>query len=190
MWMRQCPLAECLRLSVDVHRVQPDQTYQNLGIYSFGRGLFLKPPIDGVLTSATTLNRVKRGQFIYSRLFAFEGAYGVVSDEYDGFFVSNEYPTFDCINGKVRAEFLSVYFKSPSVWHTVAVGSKGLGDRRQRVQPQQILDHVLWLPPIGWQNQVIKIERQVRSLAQYQSQSATALGTLIPTIIDRSFGYV
>ena len=143
-----------------------------------------------MLTSATTLNRVKRGQFIYSRLFAFEGAYGVVSDEYDGFFVSNEYPTFNCINGKVRAEFLSVYFKSPSVWHTVAVGSKGLGDRRQRVQPQQILDHVLWLPPIGWQNQVIKIERQVRSLAQYQSQSATALGTLIPTIIDRSFGYV
>jgi len=187
---RQCLLGECLRLSLDVHHVQPDQTYQNLGIYSFGRGLFLKPSIDGVLTSATTLNRVKKGQFIYSRLFAFEGAYGVVSEEFDGFFVSNEYPTFDCINERVKAEFLSVYFKSPSVWHTVAVGSKGLGDRRQRVQPQQILNHVFWLPPIEWQDQVVKIERQVRSLGQYQSQATTALGTLIPTIIDRSFGYL
>src|SRR5690606_524488 len=40
-------------VSVDVGR-----EYQNLGILSFGRGVFQKPPIDGLKTSATNLNRV------------------------------------------------------------------------------------------------------------------------------------
>ena len=43
-----------------------------------------------------SLRRVKEGQFIYSRLFAFEGAYGMVTKEFDGAFVSQEYPTFKC----------------------------------------------------------------------------------------------
>jgi len=74
----------------DAHSVEADKQYPNLGIYSFGRGLFHKQPIDGALTSATTLYRVRKGQFIYSRLFAFEGAYGAVAEEFDEYFVSGE----------------------------------------------------------------------------------------------------
>jgi type I restriction enzyme S subunit len=58
--------------------VREDETYPNFGIYSFGRGLFRKSPIKGISTSAPTLFRVHAGDFIYSRLFAFEGAYGIV----------------------------------------------------------------------------------------------------------------
>jgi type I restriction enzyme, S subunit len=68
-------LGKVLRLTQDAHVVRPDREYPNLGIYSFGKGLFHKPPINGVLTSAVRLHRVKTGQFIYSRLFAFEGAW-------------------------------------------------------------------------------------------------------------------
>ena len=61
--------------------------YPNLGIYSFGRGLFAKPSISGATTSAPKLFRVRSGQFIYSRLFAFEGAFGVVPEHMDGWYV-------------------------------------------------------------------------------------------------------
>jgi type I restriction enzyme S subunit len=43
---------EILEQTEDPHAVQAGQAYPNLGIYSFGRGLFVKPSIDGVSTSA------------------------------------------------------------------------------------------------------------------------------------------
>jgi len=178
---------EVLQLVEDSHRVEADRSYPNLGIYSFGRGLFLKPPIDGALTSATTLRRVRRGQFIYSRLFAFEGAYGIVTKEYDGFFVSNEYPTFDCNPLRIRPEFVSAYFRSPEVWKEVAVGSKGLGDRRQRVQPAQVLSYRFWLPPLEWQRNIAEVQTEVDALKRLQAETAAELDALLPSILDKAF---
>jgi len=65
------PLADLLRPAAEPVRVQEDREYPNFGIHSFGRGLFAKPPISGIQTSAGTLYRVRAGDFIYSRLFAF-----------------------------------------------------------------------------------------------------------------------
>src|SRR5262249_47839013 len=120
-------LGEVIRPVEDRCEVIPNRSYPNIGIYSFGRGVFKKPPIDGALSSATVLNRIRSGQFIYSRLFAFEGAYGMVPEEFDGWYVSNEFPTFECDTNRVRAEFLYAYFKSPGVWVEMSTGSQGLG---------------------------------------------------------------
>jgi type I restriction enzyme S subunit len=180
-------LGEVLLYVDDSHRVEAERTYPNFGIYSFGRGLFKKQPIDGALTSATTLRRVKRGQFVYSRLFAFEGAYGMVTDDYDGFFVSNEYPTFDCDQSRIRVEFLWAHFKSPAVWKEVAAGSKGLGDRRQRVQPTQLLSYRFWLPPLEWQNRIAEVQTQVDALKPLQRETAAELDALLPSVLDKAF---
>jgi type I restriction enzyme S subunit len=133
-------LSDCLQLTNEIVTVQRDQEYPNFGIYSFGLGLFRKRPISGLASSALTLRRVRRRQFIYSRLFAFEGAYGIVGNEFDGCFVSNEYPTFDCDETRILPQYLVAYFSMPRVWEAVAKGSKGLGVRRQRVPPDAILE--------------------------------------------------
>ncbi len=185
-WKRK-RLSDVVRFVDDSHRVEPDRSYPNLGIYSFGRGLFHKPPIDGLATSATALRRVRSGQFIYSRLFAFEGAYGWVTPEFEGAFVSQEYPTFDCDSQEVRAEFLAAYFKPTHVWKAVAAGSKGLGDRRQRVQPAQLLTHELWLPPIAWQNRLAEVQAEVDALKRLQAETAAELDALLPATLDRAF---
>lgn len=185
-WQRK-RLSDVVRFVDDSHKVEPDHSYPNLGIYSFGRGLFHKPTIDGLATSATTLRRVKSGQFIYSRLFAFEGAYGIVTKEFDGAFVSQEYPTFECNRHHVRAEFLAAYFKPAYIWRQVAAGSKGLGDRRQRVQPAQVLAHELWIPPIAWQNRLAEVQAEVDCVKRLQAETAAELEALLPAILDRAF---
>jgi type I restriction enzyme, S subunit len=180
-------LRDVVTLVQDLHKVQTDTAYPNLGIFSYARGLFKKPHIAGLQTSATYLNRVHAGQFIYSRLFAFEGAYGMVNDEFDNYFVSNEYPTFNCNTEKVLPEFLYAYFKSPTVWKDVAVGSKGLGDRRQRVQPQQILTHRFMLPPIEYQNGLRQLMAKVGTLKRLHSETAAELDAMLPSILDKAF---
>jgi len=171
----------------DAHIVNPEASYPDLGIYSFGRGLFKKPPIQGFATSAQKLYRVRTGQFIYSRLFAFEGAYGWVSDEFDGYFVSGEYPTFECDPERVKAEFLFAYFKSPTIWAEVSFGSKGLGDRRQRVKSDHFLRHRLLLPPMDWQERICETLAKVEMLKRLQSETAAELNALLPSILDKAF---
>src|SRR4051812_14636629 len=133
----------------DTIRVKVDEVYPNLGIYGQGRGSFTKPAISGAATSAETLYRVRSEQFIYSRLFAFEGAYALVQPTHDGFFVSNEFPTFGVDRQRLLPGFLFAYFRRPSVWYALASQSTGLGDRRQRVHPDVILAHRIPLPPLA-----------------------------------------
>lgn len=184
---RKVPLRKIMKIVDDSHPVQADRVFPNIGIYSYGRGLFSKPPIEGTLTSATTLRRIRKGQFIYSRLFAFEGAYGLVTEKFDGHFVSNEYPTFDCDPKSARGEFVVSYFKSPAVWQEVATGSKGLGHRRQRVQPEQILSYVVWLPPLEWQDRIAEVKAQVDAMKKLQAESAAELDAMLPSILEKAF---
>jgi type I restriction enzyme S subunit len=173
------PLGEVLREVSEAHRVDADKDYPNFGIYSFGRGLFRKAPISGTTTSARSLFRARRSQFIYSRLFAFEGAYGVVSDEFDGSFVSNEYPMFETDATRLVPEYLTAYFRRPAVWEEVAKGAVGMGDRRRRVQPEHLLRHPIPLPPLPEQRRIVakldqlsaKVE-EARALVQHAQRAA------------------
>lgn len=191
-------LGEVLTQTTDSVPVDPSQKYPNFGIYSFGRGLFGKAPIDGQNTSATTLYRVRSGQIVYSRLFAFEGAYGVVPPEFDGWYISNEYPTFNCDSARLSPEFLGLFLRRRHVWREIAVGSKGLGDRRQRVQPAQLLRFNVALPsPLEQGRIVARIEAlalrigeaaRLRESVRIEAGvlSSTAAASLLPTLGPQS----
>ncbi len=148
-------LGEVLVKTEDAVIVQSDKSYPNLGVYGHGRGSFTKVPISGASTSAHTLFRVRAGQFIYSRLFAFEGAYAVVQEAHDGFFVSNEFPSFELDQLRLLPGFLRAYFRRPSVWNDLASQSTGLGNRRQRIHPEVILAHRIPLPPLAEQQRLV-----------------------------------
>jgi type I restriction enzyme S subunit len=180
-------LGDVIQQMKDRCRVEPNTEYPNLGIYSFARGLFHKQPIDGNLTSAKELYQVHKGQFIYSRLFAFEGACGFITNEYDGCYVSGEYPTFDCDPEIVKPEFLFAYFKSLGIWKEISAGSKGLGDRRQRVQAEKFLEHRLLLPPLEWQSKIVSVMAKVNALQELQSATGEELSALLPSVLDKAF---
>ena len=147
-------LKEILTPAADPCPVHPESTYPNLGVYSFAKGAFGKPSIGGASTSAKTLYRVRKGQFIYSRLFAFEGAYTIVPDQLDGRFVSAEFPSFDINRERATPEFLAAYFMNHRVWSDFSSDSIGLGSRRQRVKQERLLEQTIWLPPLAWQRRI------------------------------------
>lgn len=148
-------LSDLLTPADDAVAVQEDGRYPNVGMYCFGRGLFRKAPIEGMATSAHSLFRLRAGNFVYSRLFAFEGAYGVVDDSFDGHFVSNEYPSFAIDTTRLLPGYLSAYFRRPTAWRAIAMGSKGVGSRRIRVHPERVLAHAIPLPPLPEQEAIV-----------------------------------
>lgn len=188
-WVRT-RLEDVMRRTTDPVTIDPSDEYPNLGIYSFGRGLFAKPPIDGSRTSAKTLFRVRNGQFIYSRLFAFEGAYSFVPQPFDGYFVSNEFPSFDVDPERLNARWLASYLRTPERWADLATTSTGLGVRRQRVPVDALLAYEVWLPPIEIQSKVaMSIEVLGTTLAARRASEAR-IASLLPSALNREFGSI
>ena len=181
------PLGEVMSPAKGRTSVQPDQAYANLGIYSFGRGVFEKPNIDGATTSATVLNRVQAGQFIYSRLFAFEGAYAYVPPAFDGYFVSNEFPSFDPDPDRLDARWLATYLRSAERWAELAGASKGLGVRRQRIPVEAILEYEVWLPPIDVQRSMVETIDAIDRSSQARAENTKRVSALVPAVLNEVF---
>jgi type I restriction enzyme, S subunit len=185
-WSR-ITLRDVMTLELDEFAVNLAESYPNVGILSFGRGLFEKEPIEGAATSAKKLYRIREEQFIYSRLFAFEGAYAVVDEGFDGRYVSNEFPTFAVDNARIDPAFLAAYFRSPTVWRDLAGRSKGLGVRRQRVQPDAILEYEIWLPPIEEQRRVARTMALVGASDVTRSRMKARLNALGAAALNQAF---
>lgn len=161
---RKLALRETMRRDTEVVRVGPLGKYPSAGCYSFARGLFRKQPIVGLEWQSETLFRLRTGQFTYLKLKAFEGAFAFVSEEFDGCYVSNEYPAFSPVATVARAEWVFAYFKAERVWAALASGSKGIGARRERVNPNRLLEHEAWVPPLEDQNRIAEILAAQRRL--------------------------
>jgi hypothetical protein len=182
---KQVRLSDVMSVSRIACRVDTDRKYPNVGILSFGRGLFEKPPIDGSSTAATTLYQIRSHQFIYSRLFAFEGAYGAVAEQFDNYFVSNEFPTFDVDEAVLDAEFLAAYFRSRGVWEELARSSHGLGSRRQRVHPEALLELKVWIPPMDAQRRVVANLDRLGNALRRRQHLLGVLGALESAALNR-----
>jgi type I restriction enzyme S subunit len=102
------------------------------------------------------LFRVAWGDFIYSRLFASRGAFGVVPRELDGCYVSAEFPTFVAASGQLSADFLKYWFRLPDTMARVneyCSGSTPL--TRNRFKEQFFLGLTIRLPPLVEQRRVV-----------------------------------
>ena len=100
-------LGDVLAIERDEVPVDAEATYQIAGMYSFGRGVFTRAAIFGADTSYKSLFRLHAGSLIMSRLNAWESAVAMVGPEHDGWFVSNEYPTFSVDRDKAEPSYLS-----------------------------------------------------------------------------------
>ena len=149
-------LGDVLSLSLAPQRVEPERRYPALGVYGFGRGVITdKPAVRGADIAASVLFEVKSGQFIYSRLKAFEGAFAVVPDKADGHFVTNEFPTFDCNPERLDAAYLAWLFRLPATWAKLSEESKGVGARRERVHPEALVSLRIPLPSVAEQRRIV-----------------------------------
>ena len=112
-------LEELLEQNTTTEKLEPEESYRLLGVRLEGKGPFIREEKPGSQVRAKSLRKVTSGEFIYSRLFAWRGAFGLIFPEMDGAFVSNEFPTFKIDETRVFPKFLEMYFKQRWVWNEV-----------------------------------------------------------------------
>jgi type I restriction enzyme S subunit len=177
-------LGDVLTLALTPQQIEPQKTYPTLGVYGFGRGVITnKPAVNGHEIAASTLFRVEAGQFIYSKLKAFEGAFAVVPEEADGRFVTNEFPTFSCRDDRLCAQYLGWLFRWSDTWAKVSVESTGIGARRERLHPTDLLKFRISLPSLNVQRQIVEqlegVSRRLKSRAEAAEQQEAELAAML-----------
>jgi type I restriction enzyme, S subunit len=148
-------LREVLQPAFVSIRVNPSETYEMVGVYSFGRGLFRKEPVHGSNTSYKFFYQLKSDHFVMSQLFGWEGALALSSPEFAGLYVSPQFPTFQCDQRRLNRCFLGWFARMPSFWEDLATRTRGMGDRRRTLNPEALLSCKIPLPPLDEQRRIV-----------------------------------
>jgi type I restriction enzyme S subunit len=176
-------MGEVLSLARDEVPVKLEETYHTAGIYSFGRGLFARPPITGAETKYKTLYRLHQDQLVLSRLKAWEGAVAIVTPDFHSMCVSQEYPTFEVNSEHAEPSYLSWLCRWDHFWDALRNQSKGVGARRDRVHPDRLLAVEVPLPPLEEQRRLAGIARTMDELDKVTRSFDTTFKALEPSII-------
>lgn len=148
-------LGEVLRQVERTKSVDPAGSYRLLGVRLDGQGPFLRETVTGTETAAKSLNEVKAGDFIYSRLFAWRGAFGVIADELDSCYVSSEFPLFRPTERAIT-QFLFLWFRLNTTLADVeALCSGSTPLTRNRLKEERFLALEIPLPPPDEQRRIV-----------------------------------
>lgn len=151
-------ISKIVQQSTESVVLNPSDSYTLLGMSLEGRGLFIREHKRGSEIGSKTLNKLKAGQFIYSRLFAWKGAFDFVRNEFDGYYVSDEYPAFNVISEKADIKFIHYYFNQAKIWRAVEQYCIGVTKAsRNRFKEQFFMSFPIFLPPLSEQKRLVSI---------------------------------
>ena len=155
--MQIVSLNDLLTPAPDPTPIMPHVEYKTAGILSHGKGLFARPVRRGRDISYSTYYRLHTDQLVYSRLFAWEGALAIVPNEFDGFFVSQEFPTFDIDSTKALPSYMALLINRAGLWDRLAEVVSGMGGRRKRVHPAALLATSVPVPSLADQRRIVDL---------------------------------
>lgn len=161
--------------------------YPQVGIKSFGGGLFSKLSIPGTATSYNYFNHLKAGMLVLSQVKGWEGAVAICPNELDGYFASPEYRTFSCKPEKCLPEYIRNIVITSWFAKKLQAATHGVGGRRERVRPEKFLEIEIPMPIVQKQYEAIKIFQSLNEISSIRLKIEKEIEALLPSILDKAF---
>lgn len=179
------PLSYALELSLDEIPVNPVEEYLFAGVYGFGKGLFISGIQNGQ-TSYKVFNKLHSNHIVLSKVKGWEGAIALVTEKFEGLFLSPVYPTFKAKEG-ININYVAEYCKLPTFWQKLLDKSKGIGARRNSIGEKAFLSVNIPLPPIEIQNKIVLQLDKLNAIKSGHKKTLNELNELLPSLLDKAF---
>ncbi len=143
--------------------VDPEKEYKMAGVRWYGEGVFHRETVLGKEKSANYLSPLKTGAFIYNRLFAWKESFAVVIPEFEGLYVSSEFPQFEIDETIVLPEYVYLLFNSRKLIRAVnaaSIGSSAVS--RNRFKESDFLGLKVPVPPPPTQQKIVSYWKKAR----------------------------
>jgi type I restriction enzyme S subunit len=174
-------LSSILRKFEEPVLIQPEETYKQVTVRLFHKGVVLRGQQAGAEIRTTRQWRIHAGQILLSRIDARNGAIGLVPSDLEDAIVTNDFWAFDVDREAAEPRFLDAYFGTPEFVDACKRASEGTTNR-VRLQHERFLGITVPLPPLAEQRRILarieelaaKIE-EARALRRRSADEALAM---------------
>lgn len=151
-----------------------DRQYMEIGVRSFGRGIFHKAPVTGAELGNKRVLRIEAGDLVLMNVFAWEGAVAVAGAAEAGMIGSHRYATYTADPARCIPDFLNLYFKTQSGLELLRRVSPGSAGRNRTLNLAQFVRQSVPLPPIEEQRRIVtRVEAIAAKVEEAQRLQAT-----------------
>lgn len=150
------PLKYVIQLQRRWINIQPTELYREIGIRSFGNGIFHKTPVEGSTLGDKRVLRIEPGDLVFNNVFAWEGAVAVAGPGEEGTIGSHRFVTYTVSPEYSTAEFLKLFFTTPQGREILLKVSPGSAGRNKTLGLDRFIAQSVPLPPLGDQRRIIE----------------------------------
>jgi len=174
-----------------IHRrqlqINLDETYNRIGVRSFGRGLFENPSFKGSELTWQKIFRMNEGDLLFSNANGWEGAVGLIPKKYDGWIGSHRYitclPNLEIIN----PEFLFYYFTTFEGVAKLSQASPGTVARTRTLNNKLLMQIEIPVPSLELQKEFVELLEKTNAIKEHHKQTEQELTELMPSLLDKAF---
>ena len=181
------PMAEVAPLVRREITIELEGSYPELGIRSFGKGTFHKPPLSGADVGTKRLFSIEFGDLLFSNVFAWEGAIAIAQREDKGRFGSHRFITCRADPETTTAEFLRYYFLTDTGLEKIGKASPGGAGRNRTLGLEKLMAIQVPIPPLTIQRKFDSLQAKVAALKARHATIRQANDALIPATLERVF---
>ena len=180
-------MAEIAPLVRREQRIDLNGSYPELGIRSFGKGTFHKPPLSGGDVGTKRLFSIEPGDLLFSNVFAWEGAIAIAQAEDAGRFGSHRF--ISCVPDRrlTSADFLRYYFLTEEGMLKIGEASPGGAGRNRTLGLEKLMAIEVPMPPLATQQTFDRLQIEVAALKAKHAAILKANAALLPATLERVF---
>ena len=144
-----------------------EELYREIGIRSFGKGVFHKAPTTGLEIGDKRVFAVEPGDLLFNIVFAWEGATAVASQAERGMIGSHRFLTCVTDKSKADARFLNYWFTQAEGRDQLLRASPGGAGRNRTLGVEKLAAIHVPLPPLDEQRRIVeRIEELAAKVAE------------------------
>ena len=181
------PMKEVAPLVRREQSIALDGSYPELGIRSFGKGTFHKPPLSGGDVGTKRLYRIEPGDLLFSNVFAWEGAIAIAQPEDAGRFGSHRFITCLADSAQTSAQFLRYYFLTDDGLLKIGEASPGGAGRNRTLGLEKLMALEVPVPPLPAQQSFERLQTKIAALKAKHTAIRQANAALLPAMLERVF---
>ena len=177
-------MAPLVRRKVEI---DPEKEYFELGIRSFGKGIFHKPAIRGGELNGKRLFKIEPGDLLFNNVFAWEGAVSVAQSEDAGRYGSHRFISRRAVDGIASADYLYYYFTTPEGIEQLGKASPGSAGRNRTLGLKMLDEIEVPVPAYERQLWVVSIAKRLEELNKRQEMIKKEMERLFKSVLDIAF---
>lgn len=160
--------------------IEPGRQYDTMGMRWYGKGAYLRPPCR---PKTKTLGVARTGDFVFCRIDAQNGPFGIVPQELDGALVTNEFPLYTVDESALDPRFLALCFARQSTLELIGKRREGR-DGRARWKEPDFEDWSIPFPPLAMQSRIVEVVAAVDSTLKALEDEIIAAKTARVALLD------